>query len=217
VSERRLTIETPKGPVSAAFTGEKGGPLLVLAHGAGNDMDAPLLVAFAEGLAAAGVACLRFNFLYKEQGRRAPDREPALRDAWGAAFGEGQRRGSPVWAGGKSLGGRIASMMVADGTLDAAGLVFVGYPLHPPGKPERARDGHLDDADVPMLFLQGTADPFARWELLKATVKRVGARATFHPVEGGDHSFRARGRPRDDEGTGSALGEAAARFILEHR
>jgi predicted alpha/beta-hydrolase family hydrolase len=193
VSERRLTIETPKGPVSAAFTGKQGEPLLVLAHGAGNDMDAPLLVAFAEGLAAAGVACVRFNFLYKEQGRRAPDREPALRDAWGAAFEEGQRRGGPVC------------------------LVFVGYPLHPPGKPERARDGHLDDIDVPMLFLQGTADPFARWELLKATVERVGARATLHPVEGGDHSFRARGRPRDDEGTGSALGEAAARFILEHR
>jgi predicted alpha/beta-hydrolase family hydrolase len=217
VNERRLTIETPRGHISAALTGEEGGTLLVLAHGAGNDMDAPIMLAFAEGLTAAGVACLRFNFLYKEQGRRAPDREPALREAWTAAFGEGQRRGSPVWAGGKSLGGRIASMMVADGTLDAEGLVFVGYPLHAPGKPERARDAHLAEANVPMLFLQGTADPFAKWELLKATAERLGARATLHPVEGGDHSFRVRGRPKDDEGTGSALGEAAARFILERR
>ena len=217
MKERRLIVDTGKGSVSASLTGGEGGPLLVLAHGAGNDKDAPLLVAFAEGLAAAGVACLRFNFLYKEQGRRGPDREPLLREAWGSAFAEGRRRGDPVWVGGKSLGGRIASMMVADGSLDADGLVFVGYPLHAPGKPERARDAHLSEIDVPMLFLQGTADPFARWELLKTTVDRLGRRATLHPVEGGDHSFRAKGRPKDDEGTGSALGEVAARFILEQR
>jgi predicted alpha/beta-hydrolase family hydrolase len=213
--EERLSIETPHGAVSGVLAGG-GGPLLVLAHGAGNDLNSPILAGFAEGLAAAGVACLRFNFLYKERGRKAPDREPLLRDAWAAAFEEGRHRGGPVWAGGKSLGGRIASMMVADGSLEAAGLVFVGYPLHPPGRHDRIRDQHLDDVKVPMLFLQGTADPFARWDLLRATVDRLGDRATLHPVEGGDHSFRVRGRPKDDVGTGTALGEAAARFILEH-
>jgi uncharacterized protein len=187
----------------------------VLAHGAGGDLRGALLEGFAGGLAAAGVGCLRFNFLYTERGRRAPDREPRLRVAWAAAFDRGGQAGSPVWAGGKSMGGRIASMMVADGELDAAGLVFVGYPLHPPGKPDRLRDEHLGRVTVPMLFLQGTADAFARWELLQGVLDRLGDRATLHPVEGGDHSFRVRGRPRDDAGTGSALGEVAARFILE--
>ena len=96
-----------------------------------------------------------------------------LRDAFTAAFDEARARAkvAAVFAGGKSLGGRIASLLVADG-LPAAGLVFVGYPLHPPGKPERARDEHLDRIQVPMLFLQGTADPFAKWDLLERVVAK---------------------------------------------
>lgn len=210
---RSLRIETPKGPVSAERTGPAGAPILVLAHGAGNDLHAPILAGFAEGLADAEVACLRFNFPYKEQGRRGPDPERTLRGAWLAAFEAAD--GPAVWAGGKSLGGRIASMLVAEGEMPAAGLVFVGYPLHPPGKPERIRDAHLADIEVPMLFLQGTADPFARWDLLEPIVARLGDRAVLHPVEGGDHSFRVRGTPKDDEGTGRALAAIAAPFILE--
>jgi uncharacterized protein len=210
-----LRINTPHGPVSATLDGTAGGPVLVLAHGAGGTMRTALLDGFAAGVAAAGVACLRFNFAYSESGKRSPDREPALRAVWTAAFERGGRAGGPVWAGGKSMGGRIASMMAADGEIDAGGLVLVGYPLHPPGKPDRIRDRHLDGVTVPMLFLQGTADPFARWDLLTAVVDRLGDRATLHPVEGGDHSFRVRGRPKDDAGTGTALGEAAARFIVD--
>jgi uncharacterized protein len=206
---------TSRGEVSAVLAGDPGGPVLVLAHGAGNDMHAPVLAGFAGGLAAAGVACLRFNFLYKEQGRKAPDREPLLREAWTAAFDEAAGAGGPVWAGGKSLGGRIASLMVADGSMAAAGLVFVGYPLHAPGRTDRIRDAHLAEVKVPMLFLQGTADRLARWDLLEGVVGSLGDRAVLHPVEGGDHSFRVRGAPRDDEGTGTALGEVAARFILD--
>jgi uncharacterized protein len=213
---KKLTITTPKGKVSAILDGPQNRPLLVLAHGAGGDMGTKFLEGFAGGISAAGVSCLRFNFPYAEAGRRGPDREPALREAWAAASERAASLGGPVWAGGKSLGGRIASMMVADGELPVEGLVLVGYPLHPPGKPERIRDQHLDLIEVPMLFLQGTADPFARWNLLEKVVERLGNRATLHPVEGGDHSFRARGRPRDDAGTGSALGEVAARFILDH-
>lgn len=210
-----LTLDTSRGSVSATLDGPEGGPLLVVAHGAGGDHRAHLLRGFAEGAAAAGVSSLRFNFPFSEARRRGPDREPVLRDAWTAAFEHAGGVGEPVWAGGKSLGGRIASMMAADGELPAGGLVFIGYPLHPPGKPERLRDEHLGRIQVPMLFLQGTADPFARWDLLAEVTKRLGRRATLHAIDGGDHSFRVRGRPRDDVGTGTALGEAAARFILD--
>jgi predicted alpha/beta-hydrolase family hydrolase len=215
MADRRISIDTPRGPVTGIVTGGPGRPTLVLAHGAGGGMETPLLQGFAEGLDAAGVTCLRFNFSYREAGRRGPDKEPALRDVWAAAFGAGADLGAPTWAGGKSLGGRIASMMAAEGELGAAGLVFVGYPLHPPGKPDRIRDAHLDDVPMPMLFLQGTADTFARWDLLEAVVERLGERATLHPVQGGDHSFRIRGGRSDDAGTGSALGEIAARFVLD--
>jgi uncharacterized protein len=215
MAERRLRIDTPKGPVSALLTGREGRPTLALAHGAGGDMGTAFLGGFADGLSAAGVSCLRFNFNYSEGGRRGPDPERTLRAAWGAAFDRAAEIGKPTWVGGKSMGGRIVSMMVADGEVDPAGLVFVGYPLHPPGKPERIRDAHLGSVEIPMLFLQGTADPFARWDLLEGVIRRLGDRAILHPIEGGDHSFRVRGQRKDDSGTGSALGETAARFILD--
>ncbi|HEV2906465.1 MAG TPA: alpha/beta family hydrolase [Actinomycetota bacterium] len=216
MKEKRQVIDIPRGRVSAALTSAgKAAPLLILAHGAGRDMNDPLLGGFAEGLADEGISCLRFNFLYKELGRRAPDPEPVLREVWEAAFDRGTEIGSPVWAGGKSLGGRIASMVVADG-VPAKGLVFVGYPLHPPGKPERIRDAHLSSIRVPMLFLQGTKDPFARPDLLEKTIRKLGERATLHPIEGGDHSFRIRGTPKDDNGTGRTLAQIAARFVTSH-
>jgi hypothetical protein len=189
--------------------------MVVVAHGAGHDMNQPIFAGFAEALARAGIGCLRFNFLYKEQGRKAPDPEPVLRAVWEAAFQAGADLGGPVWAAGKSLGGRIASMVVADG-LPAEGLVFLGYPLHPPGKLDRLRDQHLARVKVPMLFVQGTADPFARWDLIEATVASLGSRATLHAVEGGDHSFRVRGGPGGDE-VGRNLGEVAAEFINSKR
>jgi predicted alpha/beta-hydrolase family hydrolase len=117
-----------------------------------------------------------------------------------------------VLAGGKSLGGRIASMCVADG-MPAAGLVFLGYPLHPPGKPERARDQHLDRVTVPMLFLQGTSDPFASPDLLRGVVRRLGARAELEEIEGGDHSFNVRGRRLDAREVGAGLAHLAAPFV----
>ena len=216
MKEKRQVIDIPRGKVSAALTSAgKAAPLLILAHGAGRDMNDLLLKGFAEGLAAEGISCLRFNFLYKELGRRAPDPEPVLRETWEAAFDRGTEIGSPVWVGGKSLGGRIASMVVADG-IPAAGLVFVGYPLHPPGKVERIRDAHLYSIRVPMLFLQGTKDPFARPDLLEKTIRKLGERATLHSIEGGDHSFRIRGTPKNELGTGRSLAKIAARFLTSH-
>jgi predicted alpha/beta-hydrolase family hydrolase len=110
------------------------------------------------------------------------------------------------------MGGRIASMAVAEG-MPADGLLFLGYPLHPPGKPDRLRDEHLYRIRVPMLFLEGTDDPFARFDLLKDLTSKLGRWAVLHPVEGGDHSFRVRGARRPDEEIGRLLGSVAARFM----
>jgi uncharacterized protein len=208
----RIGIETERGPVDGEWTA--GEPVVVVAHGAGNDMASPLLVGFTEGLSEHGVGALRFNFPYKQRGARAPDPPAVLRDAFTAAFDEAVRRsgGGAVFAAGKSLGGRIASLLVADG-LAAAGLVFIGYPLHPPGKPDRLRDEHLERIDVPMLFLEGTKDPFARWDLIEDLCRRLGDRAELHPVEGGDHSFRVRGQKRPDAEIGRELGVVAAGFV----
>jgi predicted alpha/beta-hydrolase family hydrolase len=212
-----VTIETPKGAVSGAFM-EAADPIatLAVAPGAGSGFEHPFLAGFAEAIAGLGVSTLRFNFLYRERGRKPPDPEQTLRDVWLAAFEEATSRGNgaPVFAGGKSLGGRIASMCVADG-MPAAGLVFLGYPLHPPGKPERIRDEHLYRTDVPMLFLQGTRDPFADPKLLAKVLKKLGERATHVQIDGGDHSFRTPGKKPSDHDIGASLAEPAAEFIEE--
>jgi predicted alpha/beta-hydrolase family hydrolase len=110
------------------------------------------------------------------------------------------------------MGGRIASMAAAEG-MPAAGLVFLGYPLHPPGRPDKIRDAHLDAVPAPMLFLQGTRDTFARTELVAAVIARLGPRAEYRPVEGGDHSFRVPGGPRDAGVIAASLAEPAAAFM----
>jgi predicted alpha/beta-hydrolase family hydrolase len=216
--EEPLRIDTVKGSVSARYARPRAAfATIVVAHGAGAGMDHPFIAGFARAGADEGLASLRFNFPYLEAGRRSPDPEAVLRDAWRAAFAaaETRARGEPVWASGKSLGGRIASMAVADGELPAAGLVFLGYPLHPPGKPERIRDEHLYRITVPMLFLQGTADPFASAKLLGKVIAKLGARATLVPFEGAGHSFEVRGRRRDPRDVGASLAPVVAAFIRE--
>jgi len=212
--EERLRIETPRGSVSAVWSGSKRpSASLAVAHGAGAGMDHPFIVGFARELSSAGVATLRFNFPYVERGRRSPDPEPALREAWQAAFETAASRSKGVvLAGGKSLGGRVASMAVAEG-MPADGLVFLGYPLHPPGKPERLRDEHLYRIEVPMLFLHGTGDAFARPDLLARVIRKLGARATYEPVEGADHSFRVKGARAGDREIGADLARRAVRFV----
>jgi predicted alpha/beta-hydrolase family hydrolase len=216
IPEERIRIEMPGGETGGAFaTPPDPAAVLVVAHGAGGTMDSPFLAGFTRSVNEAGLATLRFNFAYAERGRRAPDAESKLRGAWVAAFDEAADRtpGLGVFAGGKSLGGRIASVGVADGELAAAGLVFLGYPLHPPGKPDRIRDEHLYRIEAPMLFLQGTADPFARSEVLEPVLRRLGRRAAYRPIDGGDHSFRVRGAKRDDREIGASLGVMASAFV----
>jgi hypothetical protein len=217
--EEPLRVDTKKGPVSAIYARPRSPfATIVVAHGAGAGMDHPFLVGFARACQEEGLATMRFNFPYLEAGRRAPDAEGVLRDAWRAAFdvASARRKAEPVWVSGKSLGGRIASMCAADGQIDPAGLVFLGYPLHPPGKPERIRDEHLYRVEAPMLFLQGTSDPFASPELLERVVKKLGDRATLVPFEGGGHSFEVRGAKRDPREAGASLAAPTAAFIRDH-
>lgn len=217
--ESRGRIAVPTGEVGATRIEPKGAvATLIVAHGAGAGRDHPFLVGFCRAMGDAGVATQRFDFPYIERGRRTPDPERVLRETWLAAFQDASERagGRAVLAGGKSLGGRIASMCVADG-MPAAGLVFLGYPLHPPGRTDRLRAEHLGRIRVPMLFLQGTRDPFARPDLLAGVLAGLGDRATLVPIEGGDHSFRVRGRVRgdkdDDRAIGAALAAEAAPFV----
>src|SRR5215510_9896386 len=171
--ESRGEISVPQGAVgSIRIEPRNAVATLVVGHGAGAGMEHPFLAGFCRAMGEAGIATLRFNFLYLERGRRSPDPERLLREAWLAAFEDASSRskGRPVLAGGKSLGGRLASMCVADG-MPAAWLVFSGFPLHPPVNPDRLRAEHLSRIEVPMLFLQGTRDPFAKPELLDTVME----------------------------------------------
>lgn len=213
--EARGSIPAAGGEVGCVRIEPARAPaVVVVAHGAGAGMDHPFIAGFCRAMSDAGIATLRFNFPYVERGRRSPDPERVLRETWLAAFdaaSEGSAR-RPVVASGKSLGGRIGSMCVADG-MPAAGLVILGYPLHPPGKPDRLRAEHLERIEVPMLFLQGSKDPFARPDLLEQVVGRLGDRAVLHTIEGGDHSFHVRGAKADDREIGTSLAGVAAPFV----
>jgi uncharacterized protein len=168
--------------------------VLVIAHGAGAGMHHAFLEDTAAGLGGRGFASLRFQFPYMEAGRSRPD-PPALAAA--AVRGAVEEAGRlapelPIFAGGKSFGGRMTSTAEAESHLPGVrGLFFLGFPLHPPGKPSDERAAHLAAVRVPMLFLQGTRDNFAELELLEPLVKRLGARATLQLFEGADHSFRS--------------------------
>jgi hypothetical protein len=214
----RFAVPTPDGDVSAAWhDGGADAPSLVVAHGAGAGMDHPFMKGFCEAIAEEGVSALRFNFPYMEAGRRSPGSPKAAVAAFRAVFEAattrtgGDRR---VFAGGKSYGGRMASVAAGEG-MPAAALVFLGYPLHAPATPHQVRDQHLYDLPIPMLFLQGTKDPFARPEILAKVVARLGDRATFVPFDGAGHSFE-RSRKDDPAVVGASLAPDAARFVLRH-
>jgi predicted alpha/beta-hydrolase family hydrolase len=168
---------------------------VVLAHGAGAGQRHPFMTTVARGLAGRGFHVLTFDFPYMEAGRKAPDRPDVLEASMAAAVRALKERREvtatlPLFAGGKSMGGRIASQAAARGLLpDVKGLFFLGYPLHPPGKPQQLRDQHLPDVAVPMLFVQGSRDTFGTPEELRPILDRLGARAELFTIEGGDHSF----------------------------
>jgi predicted alpha/beta-hydrolase family hydrolase len=190
---------------------------LVLAHGAGGTMQQPLVVALADALAARGAMVLRFNFVYADAGRRAPDRAPLLAAAYRAAAAwlaaRPEAKGRALVLGGKSMGGRVATGLAALGDR-CDGVYLVGYPLHPAGQHDRLRDEHFPGVRCPLLFLEGTRDPLCDLALLRPVLKRLGRRATLVVIEDGDHSFavpKRTGRTADD--VLAELADASARWL----
>jgi len=203
--ELRFTVDEKAGEVTALLRRPRGARwLLVLAHGAGADMRHAFMEAIASRLAAREVATFRYQFPYAEMGRRAPSPHRTLLATVRAAAAAAQTEsgGLPLLAGGKSMGGRMTSLASAEDALPGvSGLVFFGFPLHPQGLPSADRGDHLAEVDIPMLFLQGTRDKLAELICLEPVCDKLGARATLHIVEGGDHAFHVlkRSGRKDDE------------------
>ncbi|MEW2009941.1 alpha/beta family hydrolase [Microbacterium sp. NPDC078814] len=212
----RIEVALPAGatPVSADWTPGTRDDVMLIAHGAGAGKDHPFLVGFDRALAALGFSTLRFSFPYAEQGRRMPGPAAHAVTTWEAAVAEARARAphASVWATGKSYGGRMASLAVAEG-LVVDGLVYLGYPLHPPGRPDKPRIAHLPSITVPQLFVEGTADPFIQpiAQLEEAVASCHDARV--HWVEGGGHSFEVKGRRRPPADVAADLAPVVDAFV----
>jgi predicted alpha/beta-hydrolase family hydrolase len=192
----------------------------VFAHGAGAGMNHAFMEALAQALAARGIATLRFNFPFMAKGSKRPDPPAVAHAEIRAAVAETARLlpGVPLFAGGKSFGGRMTSQAQALQPLPGVkGLVFVGFPLHPAGKPSVERAKHLADVKVPMLFLQGTRDELAELELMRATAQELGPRASLHIVDGADHAFHVLARSgRNDAQVLDELADTMASWMATH-
>ena len=169
---------------------------LVLAHGAGAGQHSRFMVETGEALATRGIATATFDFPYVTEGRKVPDKAPVLEAAWRAAIDEARGLGAfaalPLFIGGKSMGGRIASHVASQGVDGVRGLIFLGYPLHPPGRPEQRRDKHLPAIREPMLFVQGSRDQFGTADEIRALLPQLNPETELFEVADGDHSFTAR-------------------------
>jgi len=216
---QKFQIEIGKaGSVSALLDRPpKARACFVFAHGAGAGMTHPFMETVASGLGERGIATLRYQFPYMEKGSKRPDAPPIAQAAVRAAVAEAGRRcpGLPLIAGGKSFGGRMTSQAQATAPLDGVhGLAFLGFPLHPAGKPSSDRAKHLADIKIPMLFVQGTRDSLAELKLLEPVVKKLGPTATLHRVEGADHSFHVPARSgRNDREVMNEILDAFAAWI----
>jgi predicted alpha/beta-hydrolase family hydrolase len=201
---RQLQIDIASGQrttalLYAAPVATRRPATLVLAHGAGAPQRHPFMVSFAHALSARGLDVLTFNFLYTAQQRKVPDRMPQLVLCYRAVIDAARTHVSSarerLFIGGKSMGGRAATHVAADdAALTLAGIVLLGYPLHPPGRPEQLRDAHLPAVGRPMLFVQGSRDTFGTPSELKPILASLEPLPTLHHVEGGDHSFKVAGR-----------------------
>jgi uncharacterized protein len=215
-----LTVESGAGAVTALAypaAASRLGVTLILGHGAGAGQRSPFMVTFAQALAAFGVDVLTFDFPYMQQRRRAPDRQPVLEACYARVIGRA-REAIPsarehLFIGGKSMGGRIAThVAAADRMLPLDGLVLLGYPLHPPGRPNQLRDAHLGDIKRPMLIVQGERDTFGTAAELKPVLGRLHPAPALHVVDGGDHSLKV---SRTDKTAQAAVYEVVQRRIVD--
>jgi hypothetical protein len=198
------------GQVSLAVApNERSSTVAVIAHGAGGNMESPAITGLQKRLASS-VTAVRFNFVYSERGKTSPDRQAALVACWRSVADWVRKELQPekLYLGGRSMGGRMASYLVAEG-YPTDGIFFVAYPLHPPGKPEQQRKEHLASIRVPMLFVSGTNDAFAKLELLEPVVSRLGAR--LHLIEGADHGFKV---PKSQKRKPEEIEDEVARVVL---
>ncbi len=191
---------------------------VIVAHGAGNDMHHPFISFIHERLAERGILSVKFNFPYKEQGRKAPDRMPVLQTTWqqilAAVREDSELSPKRLFLAGKSMGGRAASMLAAEGE-SCNGLVFLGYPLHPPGKPDRLRIEHLFRIRCPMLFIQGTRDRLCELDELQTLLESLTAPVHLHVIQGGDHSFKVLKRlVRSEEEVWEEIVQAMTAWIM---
>ena len=196
------------------FPAAKPAAAVVLAHGAGAGQQSAWMVKAAKALADRNITCATFDFPYITAGRKVPDRAPVLEEHWRKVLADAAGRvGSlPTFIGGKSMGGRIASHIASQGIEGVRGLVFFGYPLHPPGRPDQRRDAHLPQIDEPMLFVQGSRDPFGTEAEITALLPQL-QRATLHVVAGGDHSFKVPGGVKAQQAAFDEAINAAAAWI----
>jgi predicted alpha/beta-hydrolase family hydrolase len=185
---------------------------VLLAHGAGAGQTSPFMVRMASGLAARGLAAATFDFEYIAHGRRAPDKPAVCEQRWREMIAAARVAlpGLPVFIGGKSFGGRMASHVAAQGQAGPLeGVVFLGYPLHPPGRPDQRRDAHLPSITAPMLFVQGSRDTFGTADEIRALMPAL-RRATLHEVVEGDHGFKVPKRAGDPQAVMDAVMDAVA-------
>jgi predicted alpha/beta-hydrolase family hydrolase len=202
------------------YRSENAAAGLVLGHGAGGGQRSAFMLRAAGELTARRITVATFDFPYMAAGRSAPDKPPVLESAWRTAIEEARAEpdfdGLPLFIGGKSMGGRIASQVAAAGVEDIEGLVFFGYPLHPPGKPQQRRDAHLPAIREPMLFIQGSRDEFGSASEIRALLPRLDASAELFEIADGDHSFKTRQKVtgRKPDAALVDVFDAAAAFIL---
>jgi predicted alpha/beta-hydrolase family hydrolase len=211
-------VSEKAGTVSGLLLLPRGASsLLILAHGAGAGMRHRFMEAIAEKLADRSVATLRYQFPYMEKGIKRPDTEAALTATVRAAVATANKYagGLPIFAGGKSMGGRMTSLAAAKEPLDRVrGLIYFGFPLHAAGKPSANRGEHLFETRLPMLFLQGSRDALADLKLLKPLCTRLGKRAELFVIEGGDHSFHVlKSSGRSDDQVLEETAAKVARWI----
>jgi len=191
---------------------------VILGHGAGADQLSGFMRMVANGLAQRGFDALTFNFLYKEKGKSAPDPRAKLEACYQAVIEAARAykklKGNQLVIGGKSMGGRIASQVAALDSADIDGLVFFGYPLHPPGRPDKMRDEHLPKVKAPMLFIQGSRDAFGTEEEIRDVIERLRLRATLYPITGGDHSLKVPKSAGPQQDVYERVMHEAAKWIL---